>query len=76
MSKLLARDLAAAGLPRVGCHDLRHTAATLLYSMGVPMATISDMLGHSSTRVTDAIYRHRVPELQQAASDAMQRALG
>lgn len=76
MSKLLATDLAAAGLPRVTCHDLRHACATLLYSMGIPMPTISDMLGHSSTRVTDAIYRHRVPELQQAAADAMQRALG
>jgi integrase len=44
--------------------------------MGVPLATISDILGHSSTRVTDAIYRHRVPELQKEAADAMQRALG
>jgi integrase len=57
-------------------HDLRHSCATLLYSMGVPLATISDIMGHSSTRVTDAIYRHRVPQLQKEAADAMQRALG
>ena len=76
MSKLLARDLAAAGLPRVGPHGLRHTAATLLYAQGIPLEAIADMLGHSTVRVTQDLYRHRVPELQQAAADAMQKAVG
>ncbi len=72
----LRADLAAAGLPKVGLHDLRHSAATLLYSMGVPLEVIADQLGHSTVRVTQDLYRHRVPELQRAAADRMQEALG
>ncbi len=74
--KRLADDLAAAGLPHVTCHDLRHVAATVLYSMGVPLETIADILGHSSSRITADLYRHRVPEMQQKAADKMQEALG
>jgi integrase len=64
------------GLPKVVLHDLRHTCATLLYSMGVPLETIADMLGHSTVRVTSDTYRHRVPQLQREAAEIMERALG
>jgi integrase len=74
--KRLHADLAAAGLPRVNQHDLRHSCATLLYSVGVPLETISDILGHSTTRITADLYRHRVGELTRAAADRMQEALG
>jgi integrase len=74
--KRLHADLAAAGLPRVNQHDLRHSCATLLYSVGVPLETISDILGHSTTRITADLYRHRVGELARAAADRMQEALG
>ena len=76
MSKLLARDLAAAGLPRVVPHGLRHSCATVLYSMGVPLETIADMLGHSSSRITADLYRHRAPALQRDAAAKMQEAVG
>lgn len=72
----LRRDLAAAGLPKVGLHDLRHSCATILFSMGVPIETIADILGHSTTRVTADLYRHRVPELARDAAAKMQEALG
>lgn len=71
----LRADLAAAGLPRVGLHDLRHSAATILYSLGVPLPTIADWLGHSTVRVTQDLYRHRVAELQRDAADRLQAAL-
>jgi len=74
--KYLARDLAAAGLPHVTCHDLRHSAATVLYSSGVDLETIADMLGHSSSRVTADLYRHRAANLQADAAARMQEALG
>ena len=74
--KSLQTDLAAAKLPRVTQHDLRHSAATVLYSMGVPLESIADWLGHSSVRVTQDLYRHRVADLQRAAADRMQEALG
>jgi integrase len=64
------------GLPRVRLHDLRHSAATILYGMGVPLETIADMLGHSTVRITQDLYRHKVPALQREAAEAMERALG
>jgi integrase len=76
MAPRLHRITARLGLPRVNPHDLRHSAATILYSLGIPTPTIADMLGHSSTRVTDDLYRHRVAALQDEAVAAMQRAVG
>jgi len=72
----LRADLAAAGLPRVGLHDLRHSCATVLFGVGVPLPVIADMLGHSTIRVTADLYRHRVPELSRDAAERMQEAIG
>lgn len=75
----LPRELHAAtdrlGLPRVNIHDLRHSAATILYAMGVPLEAIADMLGHSTSRITADLYRHRVEAIQRDAAAAMERAL-
>lgn len=76
LTKALYAELDRLGLPRVTVHDLRHSAATLLYSLGVDISTIADILGHSSSRVTDALYRHRVGEAQRDAATRMQEALG
>lgn len=63
------------GLP-VRFHDLRHTAATLLLSAGVPLKVVSETLGHASIVVTADVYAHVTPELKREAADAMDRALG
>lgn len=65
-----------AELPRVRCHDLRHTAATLQLAAGVPLTTISRTLGHSSLAITADIYAAVTPDLRRDAADAMDRALG
>lgn len=74
--KVLYADLDAAGLPKVTQHDLRHSCATILFGMGVPIEVIADILGHSTSRITADLYRHRVPELQREAAERMQEALG
>ena len=76
LTTLLYPILDRLGLPRVTCHDLRHSAATVLYSEGIPLESIADMLGHSTVRVTQDLYRHRVPEMQREAAAAMDRAVG
>ena len=48
----------AAGLPWAKFHDLRRSTATAMLAQGVPMHVISKLLGHSSTRVTEARYAH------------------
>lgn len=66
---------AAAGLPKVRFHDLRHSAATLMLAEGVPLAVVSEWLGHAGIAITAAHYAAVVPALRQEAADAMDRAL-
>lgn len=74
---VLRRALKRANLPAsVTVHDLRHSAATMLFALGVPLEVISDMLGHSTTRITADLYRHRVPQLQREAAAKLGEALG
>ena len=73
---MLRAHLARLGLPKVGLHDLRHSAATVLFAQGIPLEVISDMLGHATTRITSDLYRHRVPALSVEAARKMQEAVG
>jgi integrase len=75
ISHRFGRDCARAGVPRIRFHDLRHSAATTLLSAGVPLAVISEWLGHSGIAITASAYASIVPELLTDAADAMDRAL-
>lgn len=59
--------LAAAELPKVRFHDLRHTAATLMLDDRVPLVTVSKILGHSSPAVTANIYAHALDTSKASA---------
>ncbi len=63
--------LKKAGLPDIRFHDLRHTAATMLLSRGVPVKVVSEMLGHANISITLQVYGHVLPHMQQAAADVM-----
>ena len=39
-------------------HEMRHSAASLLLAQGVPLRSISDILGHSSIQITSDVYAH------------------
>jgi integrase len=56
------------GLSHVRLHDLRHFVATVLGDGGVPIATISDRLGHRDTATTLNIYTHALPATDQVAA--------
>jgi integrase/recombinase XerD len=49
---LVRTHAAAAGLPGIGAHTLRHTAASLAIDAGEPLHRLRDRLGHSSVLVT------------------------
>jgi integrase len=68
----LLRD---AGLPHIRFHDLRHTCATLLLSKGVHPKLVQELLGHSSIEITLDTYSHVLPNMGDAAADAMDDAL-
>lgn len=67
--------LADAGVRTVRLHDARHSAATTLLALGVPVRVVADLLGHSQTRVTQDTYQHVLPALAQDAADRMGAAL-
>ncbi len=68
----LRRFLAEADLPaEVRFHDLRHTAATLAIKQGVPIPTVSKMLGHSDPAMTLRRYAHVLDEMREDAAQAM-----
>ncbi len=54
--------LVSAGLPHVRFHDLRHSAATLLLSMGIHPKIVQEILGHSQISMTMDVYSHAMQE--------------
>jgi integrase len=66
---------AAAGLGHWTPHGMRHSAASILIAAGVPLKVVSEMLGHSSIRVTADIYGHLMEPARAEAAEAMQKAI-
>jgi len=66
------RVLRNADLPEIRFHDLRHTAATLMISNGIPVLIVSKILGHSKPSVTMNIYAHASVEMQSEAANLME----
>jgi integrase len=56
-------------------HELRHSAATLMLAAGVPIEVVSEVLGHSSIRITADTYAHIGSSQRREASEAMTRVL-
>ena len=70
--KLHAALCRAAGVPVIGLHGLRHTAATLLMEQGVHPRVVSDVLGHSGVSITLDRYSHPSDDLLGTAADAVE----
>ena len=62
--------LKAANLsPTEWCpRELRHTFVSIMSDHDVPMEKISILVGHSSTKITETVYRHQLrPEIRDGA---------
>ncbi|MEV8326054.1 tyrosine-type recombinase/integrase [Kitasatospora sp. NPDC056731] len=71
----LRQRSAEIGLPKIGLHDLRHTAATIMISSQVPLAVVSKTLRHSTLATTVNIYGHLLPQAAREAVAALADAL-
>lgn len=69
VTKHFVRAVRRAGLPPIRLHDTRHWHATALLRAGVDPKVASGRLGHSSTRITQDLYQHRVEQLDRAAAE-------
>jgi integrase len=60
--------LKRAGLPNIRFHDLRHSAATLLLTLGEHPKVVQERLGHATIAITMDIYSHVMPDMQRGAA--------
>lgn len=70
VKKAMAAAARRTGIP-VSPHVLRHTAAVWMAEADVPMQKIAQFLGHTSTRVTEAVYARYSPSFLKDASAAL-----
>lgn len=63
------------GATGVRLHDLRHFHATLLLDAGIPLATVSERLGHRDQSTTANIYSHPVSATDRVAAATIGRLL-
>lgn len=59
-----------AGVP-CSAHVFRHTAGVWMAQADVPMSKISQYLGHTTTKVTEATYARYSPSFMKDAADAL-----
>lgn len=64
-----------AGVPHLRFHDLRHTHATILLSLGENPKVVSERLGHSKVGITLDTYSHVLPDMQQRAAENFEEAM-
>jgi len=72
IKKGIASAAKKAGLEDVSPHVFRHTAAVWMAEAGVPMAEISQYLGHSNQAITYRVYARFSPEHLRKAADALE----
>jgi integrase len=64
-----------AGLPRIKIHAIRHTTATILKDLEIPIKDAQLILGHANISTTLNIYTHGTPETQRNAIYAVEDRL-
>jgi integrase len=75
LAKRFKAILGQNGLPIIRLYDLRHTAATLALSAGVPPKVVAEQLGHASAAFTLDVYSHLLPHMQEEAAIKVEQIL-
>ena len=75
LSKQLAQESTACGLPRLTAHGLRHTSATLMLASGVAPKIAAERLGHADATLFSNLYSHVTPTMQREAAEQVGNVL-
>lgn len=76
LQKAFHELLKDTGLPHMRFHDLRHSAITILLSMGVQPHVVAEIVGHSDVRITLGVYGHVLPNMYDEAMRKMEDLFG
>lgn len=68
ITQAVKRMTTALGLPDLHLHSLRHTWGSDALDAGIDVKVVSDMLGHSTTALTQNVYQHVSPALKADAA--------
>lgn len=75
LTKMMRRKIKELELPPIRFHDLRHTSASLMLSIGVHPKVVSERLGHSSVVITLDTYSHLLMNMQSDATEGLSKLL-
>ncbi len=67
----MKRGCKESGVKKIRIHDLRHSHASLLVSLGFSPVEISDRLGHEKIETTIDTYSHLYPETRTAIANKL-----
>lgn len=71
-TRALQHSIAAAGLPPMRFHDLRHAYATLALQAGAGLREVMEGLGHSNIGTTGDVYAHVAPATLRRVADDLE----
>lgn len=71
LEKVYFADVERLKLPHIRFHDLRHTHATILLSMGENPKVVQERLGHANIATTLNTYSHVLPSMQKNTADKL-----
>ena len=71
LSRSWRRYLKKVGIKYLKLHALRHTYATRQFEAGLPLKTVSVLLGHSSTEITSNTYTHVLKKEKEKSIDIL-----
>jgi len=74
LTQMLHRATAAAGVPSMRFHDLRHCAQVLAAESGATLAELMARMGHSTPNAAQ-VYMHARAERDSVLADALGRAM-
>ena len=72
---MVGRHRKAAGIPTGTLHTLRHTAATLALTSGLPVHIVAARLGDDPNTVLST-YAHLLPQSDELAAERVAAAIG
>lgn len=67
----MQRGVKESGVKKIRIHDLRHSHASLLVSMGFSIKEIQQRLGHEKVETTLNTYAHLYPDTQDELADRL-----